>query len=150
MVEIQQSFEKRCEYEIRLYHTEVGSTDSFQFSIEGVNKPGKLRYYELLKLSGVHSLIWAKLVCAAKKCTIKLFEQDIIFNWKPLKKSVEIYMCGVDNFPWVPPPLYPSMLLTNFECHSGCNGPDRITRRTGIQPIITWRGLTKFQCFSCT
>ena len=66
MVEIQQSFEKRCEYEIRLYHTEVGSTDSFQFSIEA-NKPGKLRYYELLKLSGVHSLIWAKLVCAAKK-----------------------------------------------------------------------------------
>ena len=28
MVEILQSYEKRCEYEIRLYHTEVGNTDS--------------------------------------------------------------------------------------------------------------------------
>ena len=41
------------------------------------------------------------------------------------------------NFPWVPSPPYQGMLLTNFEYHSGCNGPNRITRRTGIQPTIT-------------
>ena len=55
-----------------------------------------------------------------------------------------MYMCGAYNlhtstqtsldYPHEP---YPSMLLTNFEYHSGCNGPDRITRRTGIQPTIS-------------
>ena len=47
MVEIQQSYEKRSEYEIRLYHTEVRSTDSRDLPITTYSSPGHPRQWHL-------------------------------------------------------------------------------------------------------
>ena len=126
-------------------------------ALTGVNKPGKLRYFwtsHVIRsaLPYIFGLNWY----------VPLYLHNYAFwtgyHFQPeafLKKCGDLHvLCRqftrlYPNFPWVPSPPYPSMLLTNFEYNSGCNGPDRITRRTGIQPTITWSGLTKFPCFSC-
>ena len=113
-------------------HTEVRSTDSRDLPITT---------YSSLR----HPRQWHLQLTVDKKCTCACYCPK--FSIEGVNK---IYMCGAYNLHTSTQTSlpYPSMLLTNFEYHSGCNGPDRITRRTGIQPTITWRGLTKFPCFS--